>query len=131
MTRFAHGTALGSDGERMGENGTTPRMLRIATAAIVVMAFGGCATPDDEAPAAETDATADSAVERSVTLQSEPTVPALADPDLNPEGVIFAAIVLGTGGDVDLAMADGMFTRADLDAARAGIADGSLSYLFD
>lgn len=109
----------------------TPRMLRIATAAIVVMALGGCVTPDDEAPAAEAVTTADSAVERSVTLQSEPTVPALADPNLNPEGVIFAAIVLGTGGDVDPAMADGMFTRDDLDAAREGIADGSLTYLFD
>lgn len=108
----------------------TQRMLRIATAATVVVALGGCVSPDDT-PAAETDAPADNAVERSVELETEPTVPALADPNLNPEGVIFAAILLVTGGDVDVAMADGMFTRDDLDAAREGIADGSLAYLFD
>ena len=118
----------------MGENGMTPRLMRTATAAIVMMALGGCVAAEDETPSADTDTSvvdADAAVERSVTIVDEPTVAALADPSLNPEGVIFAAILLGTGGDVDVAMADGMFTRADLDAAREGIADGSLSYLFD
>ena len=66
-----------------------------------------------------------------VITDVEVTVASLADPSLTPEGGIFAAIVLATGGDVDGAMADGMFTRADLDAARAGVADGSLEYLFD
>ena len=116
----------------MGENGTTRRLHRIATTAIVMMALGGCAAAEDETPVAEAEpAAADSAVERSVTIESEPTVAVLADPGLNPEGVIFAAILLVTGGDIDVAMADGMFTREDLDAAREGIADGSLAYLFD
>lgn len=105
-----------------------PRAVRRAGAVtIVAMVLGGCSQSQDAEPVAD----ADQAVERSVITDVEVTVASLADPSLNPEGVIFAAIVLATGGDVDGAMADGMFTRADLDAARAGVADGSLEYLFD
>lgn len=60
---------------------------------------------------------------------SEPSV--LDDPRLNPEGVINAAVVLWTEGDVEAALLAGAFNRNELDAARAGLDDGSLTYLFD
>lgn len=55
----------------------------------------------------------------------------LDDPSLNPEGVINAAVLLHSGEDPSAALAAGAFTRAELDAARSGLADGSLDYLFD
>lgn len=109
------------------------RRLGRTVAFVGVLALGACADETAEPPIAEADSSAarSVAVAETSTAETVDTVPALADPGLNPEGVIFAAILLETGGDVDVAMADGMFTRDDLDAARAGLDDGSLAYLFD
>jgi hypothetical protein len=76
------------------------------------------------------------------TVEAEPTTSDASDTDafgssvlddaaLNPEGVINAAVLLHSGGDVESALVAGAFTRDELDAARGGLADGSLAYLFD
>ncbi|MEM8706602.1 MAG: hypothetical protein AAGE98_09105 [Actinomycetota bacterium] len=106
------------------------RRLGRTVAVAGVLVLGACADETAEPPIAEADTSAARSVAVAETPSSE-TVPVLADPEVNPEGVIFAAILLETGGDVDMAMADGMFTRDDLDAARDGLEDGSLAYLFD
>ena len=109
---------------------------RLALALAVSLAAPACGSGDSDPVADPVDS--DRGVARSVA--EEPTVSAgpfddepaaLTDPGLNPEGVINAAVVLWSDGDVDAAFAAGAFTRAELDAARAGLADGSLTYLFD
>lgn len=49
----------------------------------------------------------------------------------DPESVVVAAMILTTGGDLDAALADGVITADDVEAARRGLADGSLDALFD
>lgn len=118
------------------------RTIRTAILAImIVMAVGSCAIDQAESEPADSSSTVDDdrSAARSVdepTDDIEPTVevePAAAvlDDALDPRGVITAAVLLHTGGDVDAALADGFFTRLELDAARAGLEDGSLDYLFD
>lgn len=109
---------------------------RFGHAAVVagVLMVSACSEESAEPSIAEADSSAARSVAVAATAAAETTedtVAVLADPGVNPEGVIFAAIALATGGDVDAGLADGAFTRADLDAARAGIDDGSLAYLFE
>lgn len=114
------------------------RSTRAAVAALVATsAIAGCATDADGEPAGPADPVV--GVERSATAATpdvdpisadEPAVAPLDD-DVDPQGMITAAVLLRTGGDVDAALAAGSFTRSDLDAARAGLADGSLDHLFD
>ena len=111
--------------------------LRLVRPVLVVLAAGmlaaSCAPQDadsseTDAPVAETQSAARTVDQADV--EREPTTPVLAD-DIDPMGVITAAVLLRTGGDVDEALATGSFTRKDLDAARRGLEDGSLDHLFD
>lgn len=109
----------------------------LALALAVSLSASACSSGGSDPVADPVDA--DRAVARAVTEEpptsaespasNEPA--ALNDPGLNPEGVINAAVVLWSDGDVDAAFAAGAFTRDELDAARAGLADGSLAYLFE
>ena len=118
------------------------RTIRTALLALMVAAAAVSCSVDqaDDGPADATPTVDDAqSAARSVDespAEDEPEVdaePAAAvlDAALDPRGVITAAVLLHTGGDVDAALADGFFTRAELDAARAGLEDGSLDYLFD
>ena len=110
------------------------RLRYLAFAAPVLL--GSCATESgSEPPANPVD------VDPSIAREVAPAV-SVPDPDeldpsvlddleLNPEGIINAAVLLHGDGDVDAALDSGVFTRGELDAARAGLADGSLSYLFE
>lgn len=116
----------------MGMGGLRHRWAIVAAA--LALGLAGCSPSADESPAPDADTPSDSAarsVETTSTTEAEATVPALADPTLDPEGVIVAAVLLHTDGDLEMALADGAFTRRELDAARDGLADGSLDYLFD
>lgn len=108
---------------------------RLARSVLVALAIGLAATScaaessdSSDLPVAESQSAART-VDR-VEIEREPTTPVLAD-DVDPMGVITAAVLLHTGGDVDEALATGSFTRRDLDAARRGLEDGSLDHLFD
>ena len=115
----------------MGWNVT--RHATAAALAAAVFVGSACSADDSPAPQAEPAAVSDSAA-RSVAIDTtsveEPTS-VLDDPSVNPEGVIVAAVLLHSDGDIDAALADGAFSRADLDAAREALADGSLDYLFE
>ena len=105
---------------------------RTVIAATAAFAALSCSTTDDSSPAPTTAAEPSASAAR--TVDSEPLITGasvLHDPSLNPEGVINAAVLLHSGGDTNAALAQGSFTRADLAAARAALADGSLDYLFE
>ena len=112
--------------------GSSRRFRYLACAcSLLLVSCGSGADPEPEAEAVD----ADRSIARSVE-EPEPGTNAsdgslLDDVGLNPEGVINAAVLLRSGGDVDGALDTGAFTRAELDAARAGLADGSLDYLFE
>ncbi|MEM9517803.1 MAG: hypothetical protein AAGA37_00650 [Actinomycetota bacterium] len=120
-------------------------LFRRSVVLAALVATAACASGSDggEPTGSGTDVVdADLGVARQVTDESSDiastendvgfvTPSFLDDPSLNPEGVINAAIVLQTGGDIEVAFADGAFTRDELDAARAALAAGSLDYLFD
>ena len=122
------------DANTMGSESTT--RWRHGIAAVLLFAATACSSAGDGRPEAEpgTDAPAAS-VARSVDTDplgdTEAEASILSDPSVNPEGVIMAAVVLHSGGDVDAALAEGAFSRADLDVAREALADGSLDYLFE
>ena len=110
---------------------------RLTRTVLVALAIGLAATScaaessdrsDADAPVAESQSAARTVDQ--VEIEREPTTPVLAD-DIDPMGVITAAVLLRTGGDIDEALATGSFTRRDLDAARRGLEDGSLDHLFD
>lgn len=109
-------------------------VLVVGLAAIAAVSCGGGSTeePDTGGPVAESQSVARTvdAVEPADEPADDP-VPSVLSGDVDPMGVITAAVLLRTGGDVEAAFAAGSFTRADLDAARDGLADGSLDYLFD
>ena len=117
---------MGSGPSRRGRSNAV-RLFVASVAAGVGVA--SCASGSSSAPPAPEPVEADRSVARSVPSADSPSV--LTDSTLNPEGVINAAIALRTGGAVDAALEAGAFTRAELDAARAALADGSLDYLFD
>ena len=50
----------------------------------------------------------------------------LAAPDVRPDGVLLAALLLAGGGDVEEAVADGLVTPGEVDVAAAALADGTL-----
>ena len=110
------------------------RFVRTVLVALVVgVVAASCAGENAEGsdsgdPVAESQSAARTVEQAEV--EREPTTPVLAD-DVDPMGVITAAVLLRTGGDIDGAMAAGSFTRNDLDAARRGLEDGSLDHLFD
>lgn len=113
-------------------SGLRHRRQRFFTAmvACMVVVSAACGSGSGELPAADP-VEADRSVARTVdeAPAEEPSV--LDDLTLNPEGVINAAVLLHSGGDVNTALAAGSFTRDELDAARLAIADGSLDYLFE
>jgi len=92
-----------------------------------MLAIGGCAAPRSSPQTSPSSGSA--GVARVVDSAVSPSPDTVDEAD--PESVINAATLLWSGGDIDQAMSDGIFTRADLDAARAGLGDGSLDYLFD
>ena len=47
------------------------------------------------------------------------------------ESAVVAALILTTGGDLDAALADGVVTQADIDAAIQGLETGAFDELFD
>ncbi len=102
---------------------------------VLVLAVG-CSSSGDPDPVAESNSPEGGAA-RSVPAEDSSSLsvvdpsPVLDAPGVNPEGVINAAVLLHSGGDVDAALAQGAFSRVDLDAARAGLEDGSLGYLFE
>ena len=117
------------------------RTIRTALLALTIATLAvSCAVDEADEPADPTPTVDDAqSAARSVdepdaadepAAEAEPA-PAVLDDALDPRGVITAAVLLHTGGDVDAALADGFFTRVELDAARAGLEDGSLDYLFD
>ena len=97
----------------------------LAAAAVVLLTTacrGGPAVDagDDGVPAP---------VDDVARVVAEDDAPGPADGD--PESVVVAAMILSTGGDLEAALADGVVTTDDVDAARRGLADGSLDALFD
>ena len=112
--------------------GHGPSRHWVAIALLVVAT--GCGGSSDADPVAEPVPAADGAARAvaDATTTVPPSDASVLDrPGVNPEGVINAAVLLESGGDVDAALASGAFSRADLDAARDGLDDGSLGYLFD
>lgn len=63
--------------------------------------------------------------------QASTTLPALvaASPsaDLTDDGVLAAAVIIVSGGDLETAIAEGLVSEAEAEAALAAIASGSLS----
>ena len=100
----------------------------------LVVAVVACSPTEDSGPdPSGADRTPIPSIARTVDAEPAPIeAPApFDDPAVDPEAAITAALMLHGGGDVDAALADGLFTRRDLDAARAALADGSLDHLFE
>lgn len=63
-------------------------------------------------------------------------VPAATDapvgsPGVDAESMVVAAMLLTTGGDLEAALAEGVVTQRDVDAAVEALATGALDDLFD
>lgn len=106
------------------------RSLCTTVFAAVLVVATACGGGIDEPPTAEP-VEADRSVARTVDQAPAQESSVLDDLTLNPEGVINAAVLLHSGGDVGAALAAGSFTSDELDAARLAMADGSLDYLFE
>lgn len=97
------------------------RMAAITVSLSVVVA---CGSDDDDSTGGDTtDVTTTSG--QSTVVDVTTTAPAIAD-DVDPDKVVLASILL-TVGDVDIALADGLVTAEEVDAAAAALSDGSLS----
>ena len=103
-----------------------PLRRRLAALAITALAgplVAGC-TGDDAATDAGIPA------EGATVLPTDPDaggrLGTLSAPDLRPDGVLIAALLLAGGGDVAEAVADALVTPAEVDAAAAALADGTL-----
>ena len=118
------------------------RTIRTALVApVVALSVVSCAVNQADGEPVDATPTVDDAQSAARSVDEAPAddgssaevepAAAVLDNALDPRGVITAAVLLHTGGDVDAALADGFFTRVELDAARAGLEDGSLDYLFD
>ena len=115
--------------------GSSRRLRYLACAcSLLLVSCGSAADPEPQAESVDADRSIARSVEEGQpeTSASDPADGSVLDDlGLNPEGVINAAVLLHSGGDADAALDAGAFTRAELDAARAGLADGSLDYLFE
>lgn len=92
------------------------RMAAIAVSMSIVVA---CGSDDDDT----TDVTTTSG--QSTVVDITTTAPAIVGA-VDPDKVVLASILL-TVGDVDVALADGLVTADEVDAAAAALSDGSLS----
>ncbi len=69
---------------------------------------------------------------RDATGAVSVTTPIRVDPDgVDSESVVIAAVLISSDGDLEQAIADGWINWVDAEAAKAGLADGSLAALFD
>lgn len=94
---------------------------RVAAIALVVAAgplAAGCA--GDDAAVLPTDAGAPAAPGDGGRMGT------MSAPDVRPDGVVLAALLLAGGGDVEAAVADALVTPGEVDAAAAALADGTL-----
>jgi len=99
------------------------RVILIAWCALAT----ACATPSPDVSTPSSSATAD-LVAREVNGPATGPTP---DSAVDPESMVVAADLMVSGGDLDQALADGAVTAADVAAARAALADGSLDDVFD
>ncbi len=106
-------------------------LLRRRTAAVVLAVLAGplaagCAGDD----AADAGGAPAPAPDVGTVLPTDPDaggrLGTLSAPDLRPDGVLIAALLLAGGGGVAEAVADALVTPAEVDAAAAAMADGTL-----
>lgn len=100
------------------------RRLSIVATALAVLAFPACSGGSVANDAVDENPV----VARVVPVETDEPV---GSSDADPESVIVAAMILTTGGDLDAALADGVVTQADIDAAIEGLETGAFDELFD
>lgn len=105
---------------------THPVRRRAAAIALTVLVGGSAAgcTGEDADDTAVTPA-------EGMVLPTDPgdapRLGTLVAPDVRPDGVLLAALLLAAGGDVEAAVADALVTPGEVDAAAAALADGTLA----
>ena len=101
-----------------------------AAAVVLVLAVGplaaGCAGDDTAGDGAGTSDGTSVLPTDPGTTEGGMELGTLSAPDVRPDGVLIAALLLGAGGDVEEAVAGGLVTPAEVDAAAAALADGTL-----
>lgn len=103
----------------------SPLRRRVAATALVLLVgpfAAGCAG-DDTDTGAPADGSATMPGEAGEALE----LGTLSAPDVRPDGVLIAALLLAGGGDLEEAVADGLVTPAEVDTAAAALDDGTLA----
>lgn len=102
------------------------RVTAIALAVAAGPLAAGCAGDDADTGAGPADG--------ATVMPTDPAAPddggrmgTMSAPDVRPDGVVLAALLLAGGGDVEAAVADALVTPAEVDAAAAALADGTLA----
>lgn len=108
----------------------------IAAIAILATACGGSAGSEPAAvadPSAATDATSTTTITTPVIASAARDVgPAIEDttPDLDPEGIVAATVLIASGGDLEAAIAAGIVGEAEAEAALQALEDRRGADLF-
>lgn len=107
----------------------SPLRRRVAATALVLLAgplAAGC-TGDGTDTGAPAGAPADGSTVMPGEAGDALELGTLSAPDVRPDGVLIAALLLAGGGDVEEAVADGLVTPAEVDTAAAALDDGTLA----